>query len=353
MKKKTLYIINFLILNSFFFLLLPLYSQDVHFSQFYQTPVLINPALTGAFNGNIRTIINYKDQWRSVASPYKTSAFSFDATLFKKKWPNSYIGAGLFLYKDKAGDANLSTTQVNISLASIIFLNEYNKLSLGLQGGLGQRSATTNNLKWDNQYDGFAYDPKIGGESIPPVTAISPDFSAGLAWSYGKAASTLSSGNRISFNAGGAFHHFNKPSLQIYGAERIYSKIVVHAGGYIGLNNTWLAFLPSAIYFRQGPFSEINIGTLVRYTIKEESVYTGIFKESAILVGGHYRVGDAFIPSFTVEFGSFAIGLSYDVNISQLKTASSARGGMELSLKYVNPNPFRSAKASHKSVRFL
>ena len=92
------------------------FSQDVHFSQFYQTPLLVNPAFTGSFNGNIRGIVNYRNQWATVGNPYTTYAFSFDMGLMKEKMENKYLGAGLFVYKDMAGDSKLSTTQVNFSL---------------------------------------------------------------------------------------------------------------------------------------------------------------------------------------------------------------------------------------------
>ena len=79
---------------------------------------------------------------------------------------------------------------------------------------------------------------------------------------------------------------------------------------------------------------------MLRFMPKEGSKYTGIYKESAISFGTHYRVGDAIIPSVLFEIGSYAIGIGYDVNISQLRAATSSRGGMEFSIRYINPNPF-------------
>jgi hypothetical protein len=90
----------------------------------------------------------------------------------------------------------------------------------------------------------------------------------------------------------------------------------------------------------QGPAKEINMGLLARVMLRAASKYTGIYKESAISLGAYYRIGDAIIPSLLLEFGSFAIGMGYDVNISRLKAATQARGGMEISIRYINPNPF-------------
>ena len=91
----------------------------------------------------------------------------------------------------------------------------------------------------------------------------------------------------------------------------------------------------------QGPSKEIVIGTLFRLRTKEASHFTGYFSESGVAVGAHYRVGDAIIPSMWLEVGNFALGVSYDVNKSNLRTASNARGGMEISLRFINPNPFK------------
>ena len=93
---------------------LPASGQDKHFSQFYRTPMLINPGMTGVFNGDIRAIINHRDQWRSVGL-YRTSGLSYDMGLFKGKWRKGYLGAGLVVFRDQVGDFNLATTSAAIS----------------------------------------------------------------------------------------------------------------------------------------------------------------------------------------------------------------------------------------------
>ena len=75
-------------------------GQDIHFSQFNNTPLIINPALTGVFNGNHRVFLNYKDHWGSMGAPYKTYAISYDMVLFKEKWEKSYLGGGFYVFND-------------------------------------------------------------------------------------------------------------------------------------------------------------------------------------------------------------------------------------------------------------
>lgn len=355
---RTLYVSKlFFFFLPLFFFLSSSHSQDVHFSQFSQAPQWVNPALTGIFNGDIRAIVNYRDQWRSISGAgaiYQTSAFAFDAGLFKKKWKNSYLGTGLFVFKDKAGEGGMGTTQLGFSLASIIYIAEGHQLSAGIQGGYVQRSLSPSaDFRWENQFSGQKYDPSLPGENMDYSPFSYGDVSAGVLWNFSSGGSNTFKNNMFRANAGAAYYHINQPQQKFFGSEPLSSRLVVHAGSYVGLANSSVALLPSVFFMSQGPAAEFNIGLMVRYTLKEESKYTGIFKESALLLGGSLRAKDAFIPSLMFEFANFALGVSYDVNISALRAASAARGGMELSLRFTNPNPFSYSHATHKSVRFL
>jgi type IX secretion system PorP/SprF family membrane protein len=327
-------------------------AQDIHFSQFSQTPLLLNPALTGVFNGDQRVYLNYKDQWKSVTTPYKTAAVSIDAGLMKKKWEKAFLGAGLFVYNDKAGDASLATTQINLSVSSIIALSENHKVSAGLQGGYAQRSISPSNQKWDNQWNGSSFDPNANSGETNNFSSFGfGDFTAGANYNFSNSSSTMSSNDRLAINIGAAYHHLNKPQQVFVNADKLHSKLSVYADGFIGIKNFNLAIVPSVMVLSQGPSKEINAGTMIRYTIQEGSRFTGIFKELAVSMGGYYRVKDAIVPTFLIEYANYAIGMSYDVNISSLKTASGGRGGFEIMLRYINPNPFKTQSGT--GVRFL
>ena len=122
-------------------------GQNVHLSQFHQAPLLVNPALTGVFNGDQRAILNYRNQWASVADPFTTYAFSYDMSLFKEKGKNKYLGGGIYFFRDVAGDTKYSTTSANLSLSSIITLDGGHDLSVGLQGGFAQKSIDENSFQ--------------------------------------------------------------------------------------------------------------------------------------------------------------------------------------------------------------
>ena len=148
--------------------------------------------------------------------------------------------------------------------------------------------------------------------------------------------------NALKIQIGGAFYHANTPKLSFYnGSEEMFSKFTGHAGAWIGLKNTNTAILPTVLFHKKGPTQQISAGALLRYRLKEESRYTGFVREVAMSLGGFYRVGDAVNPTIQFEIGSLSFGFSYDVNISGLKAATSGRGGLEVFLKFTNPNPFR------------
>ena len=61
------------------------FSQDIHYSQFYSSPLTLNPALTGVNDCTYRIAAMYRNQWQSVTDPYQTPSISFDINnLFPK-----------------------------------------------------------------------------------------------------------------------------------------------------------------------------------------------------------------------------------------------------------------------------
>jgi type IX secretion system PorP/SprF family membrane protein len=310
-------------------------AQDLHFSQYYYTPLVINPAQTGLFNGKVRGSAIYRDQWTSLA-PFKTYGLSIDAGIMERKLNSAFIGVGLNVYQDEAGDSKLSTTQVNLSLSSIISVNNENSISAGIQGGLVQKKINKGDLQWGTQYDGEGYASTIpSGESVVFENSMVGDFSLGLAWSYGEKARNTSSNNGIRATVGFAAHHLNAPR-QAFDSERLHRNFVTHARMSIGIPGTPLALNPSLLYMQQGPLKEINAGGLIRYMIIEESRYTGYVKETAIFLGAHYRVGDAIVPTFVFEYANYALGISYDINSSGLSEATNGKGAVELTFRYIN-----------------
>lgn len=315
--------------------------QDIHLSQFYMNPLAMNPANAGAERNELQAILNYKDQWRSVASPYKTLAVSCDKRIQKKKNAVDFWAAGINFFNDKAGDINMKLFQANLSAAYHIYLSrkKYSSLGMGLQTGFAQRSISYDAVTWGNQYDGNSYNPSLpSGEPAGSTSFMYGDFlGAGVLYSYNNTSGKfkVTDNHDSKFNLGFSVFHITQPKYSYYeSGEKLHIKYVLHGNALISIRNTNIAFAPGFMYFRQGPAQEIYPGTLIRYKLRQASKYTGFYKSTAISVGAFLRMKDAIAPVVLFEHSGYAVGISYDVNISDLKVASTGRGGFEISLKY-------------------
>jgi type IX secretion system PorP/SprF family membrane protein len=319
-------------------------AQDVHFSQFTMSPLTQNPGLTGAIY-DIQAIMNYRTQWASVASPYTTMAASFDMRLGHKKSRKGFWAAGMNIYDDKAGDAQLSILQANLNVAYHVRLNEYNILGAGIQAGFVQRSISAGALQWGNQYNGSVYDANLPTGETAGIAASKMfiDAGAGVVWSYDntKGAKNVTDNHEFKINVGASVFHPQESSYSFYGdGEKLYMKFLVHSDARISIPNSNMAIVPAMMYSRQGNVQELDAGAMLRYKLKQDSKYTGFAKGAALSLGGYYRAGDAFAPAMLLEYANYALGMSYDLNTSPLRTASNLRGGVEITLRFVTPNPF-------------
>jgi type IX secretion system PorP/SprF family membrane protein len=323
-------------------------AQDVHFSQFYESPLTLNPALCGVFNGQVYGSINYRNQYTSVmgsGAGFNTMAATVELHNIMKKWTKAYLSPGLSFYNDKSGDAQIGITEVNFTLASGVYLSQKSCLAGGLQAGWSQHSINLTGLKWDEQYINGEYDPNAPtGETSTGNSFSYVDFSAGMTYSYGTGQTTLSANNQFKFNIGAAVYHVNQPSMSYYGqgeaGTALYMRYVLHGDMEYGIQNSNIALVPGFVFYQQGPAQEIDAGIKFRYILKQESKYTGVNKGSAFDLGGYCRVGDAIILVAQMEFANYSVGFSYDVNTSGLTSATSGKGGFEISLRFINPNPF-------------
>ncbi len=330
-------------------------AQDFHFSQYNENPALVNPALTGSANA-LRASLVYKDQWRSVTNPYSTYGFSFESKFkpgnwevvdprrsmtFKKSY--SRMAGGIAVYNDKAGAGKLGTFQTSLSLAMFFPLNKMSSLSFGLQGSVVQRKVDNTKFIYPDQYNGSGYDPNLAsGELYSQQRILYPDFGAGLLWTYAHNEKSIAANNQFKAQIGISSYHLFEPVQGFLrsSGDHLYRKYVFHGNLLIGIPNTMVGIAPSWLVQVQGSSKEILAGIMVKYYLNDDSKYTGIIKRSSIGIGGYYRNADSFIASILYEFGRYSIGFSYDINTSDLTKVSTARGGPELTLKFVTPNPF-------------
>jgi type IX secretion system PorP/SprF family membrane protein len=303
-------------------------GQDIHFSQFYEFPLLRNPALAGIFNGNIRFSGAYRNQWQSVTVPYRTMAVSAECKMLRGFTNGDFVTTGIQATNDVAGDSKLQRTQVFPVINYHKLLNEDKTtfISLAIMGGPVRQHFDAAKLRFDDQYVNGAY-------SVSNATRQQFGSSGFTYWDASVGVSYKTSiSNNVSMYVGGGLFHITEPPVAF---TKEYDVRLNRKWGLNGGLSAWInnmdKFVFYADYFMQGGNRMIQGGGLYTHYFDERGEEANL----SIAVGGALRWKDAFIPIIKLNTRQVGIGLSYDVNISKLTTASQFRGGFELSLSYI------------------
>jgi len=303
-------------------------AQDIHFSQYNAQPLLLNPALSGMNECDYRVGALYRMQWFSVAAgnTYRTTSVFADMAIVKPKKGANFLGAGISLYSDQAGDLNYNTNKVDLSLAYHIILDRSTKqsFSLGLQGGFAHRSIDLSKAIY--QYDPTTGDPILSStEAISADPLFYGDVSAGFLWSIKPVPAS-------SYHLGFAIQHLNQPNISGFYSqnenEKKYIKFTGHFGSLIPLSKR-ISIMPGFLLLKQGPSFEATISNYFKYSISDIPS-----NKTAFYLGTMYRVLDAVIVALRADVKGFSFNLSYDINVSKLTPSSKANGGPELGIMY-------------------
>lgn len=297
-------------------------SQDLHFSQFFETPLWRNPALAGIFEGDVRVQAVRRTQWNSVTNPYQTLSVNGEYKMPVGRG-DDFITAGMQVLHDEAGSAGWSTNHilpvVNFHKSLSGQTNRY--LSLGFMGGWVQRRIDPSKITTNTQYENGTL-----GEDFAATQYGFLDGSVGMSYN-----ATLGENPANNFFVGAAYHHVTRPNNSFFNANApLAPKMVLSAGVRFGVSDySYMTIL--ADRSTQSGASETVAGAM--YGIKfggdpDKPAYT-------LHGGGFLRWNDAFIPVIKLEWAPVSLSLSYDANISKLKTSSSGRGGFEFSLTFI------------------
>jgi type IX secretion system PorP/SprF family membrane protein len=296
-------------------------AQDFHMSMYDAAPVYLNPAMTGLFEGNWRIHAQYRNQWKAINfKPYSSALISFDAPY--KKW-----GFGVQLANYRAGLGNFNVFQGVASVAYTIPLGKkrYHNLSLGVQGGVTNKSVQYQLLTYDNQYttlNGGGFDNALpSGENFQRQSRFTPIVNFGALYYYAKQQS------RINPFVGVSVFNLLTPNESFFGnTTKLPLRLYVHTG--IRINITELFYLlPKVLIMHQKNFNEQTFALDAGYFIKSAELY--------LLGGLIYRTKDAFVVSAGFKKSNLTVRMSYDVNTSSLTNTSSGRGAFEISVTYI------------------
>ncbi len=302
-------------------------AQDPNFSQFFASPLTLNPALTGKFDGNYRVAGNYRNQWPTINNAFTTYTASFDMGILKNRISEvDQFGVGVMAFSDKSGGGVLQYNYAAVSVAYHKGLDEdgYHQIGAGFQGTYVNKRLEPASLHMEDQLraDGFT---GISSENFSKfqLNLSYFDLNAGLFYN-----GTTNGDNN--FYLGASMYHINqyRERFSDTGQYFLAARVTLQAGGRLPIGDG-NSFHFSGNHSRQaGAVNTIIGGAYALNVAADEANPTNLY------LGSWYRFGDAIIPYVGLEWGEFRLGASYDVNISSLKPGSNMRGGSEFSLIY-------------------
>jgi type IX secretion system PorP/SprF family membrane protein len=323
---KTQNLTRILILGIFFIGLLKINAQDLHYSQFYNSPQNINPALTGVFKGDHRFTLSMRDQWRFVPVPWFTLSGSYDRQYYFANSDKHFLGLGAFFNHDRQGDSKLNLSSLNISGSYHRILTPNHIVSGGLVLGFASRGFNSTTLTWDKQWDGEAFNGTLGsGESFGDLERIN-FLESGVGFNY-----RYQKDSRTHVDAGISALHLIKPKQSFYGADsvKLPQRITFSAVGNIKILNAFDIQL-HALHQVQGEYDETIFGGLGKIYLSQKRG-----KEVQVHVGMGYRTAKSFIPTMAVQYNNVYASLSYDVDTNEFNDIlSSNKGGPEIHVRY-------------------
>lgn len=308
-------------------------AQDLHFSQFFNSPLTTNPANTGFIpDANYRIGVNYRDQWSSVPVPYKTYSVFGDAQLLRDKWYYGWLGVGGVLLGDNAGNGILNSTKVYGSIAYHQLLGNNSLLTLGFAGGVAMKNINVSKLTFPDQfndaYGKWFFDTQLpSGENFTASSVHYFDLDVGMNYAYFPT-------DNIYLNAGFSAQHLNTPkeSFLENGTSEIPRRYTGFLNGVIRVSHN-VIINPNAYYSYQVGASEAVLGGWAAYNLSGEG------GELQLLAGLYYRLNDALIPLIGYQIRQWQLMFTYDVTVSSFSTADQSRGAYEISLVYLGLYP--------------
>lgn len=299
-------------------------AQDLHFSQFFNSPLITNPANTGFIpDADYRIGGSYRNQWSSILTlPYKTMSVFGDAQLFRDRLENGWLGLGGVILNDVAGSGNMRSTKIYGSLAYHQLLGLSSLLSAGFNVGWANKRIDPFNLKYPDQFNGKFFDYTLPTNVVLTNNNVSYlDVQAGMNYAYFPQ-------ENVYINAGYSIQHVNRPKETFFNDNSNSGIIPMRHIGFINAIlkvQDRVIINPNAYFTTQAGSTELVFGLNGNYNLSE-------FGEKQLVAGLYYRLNDAIIPMVGLEVGTLKFTFSYDVTMSSLNKYNGYRGAGEFSL---------------------
>jgi len=303
-------------------------QQDKHLSMWNENAAQFNPAAVGVMDESARLLTNFRLQWLPLTgSAMRTNTFSFDTKIITSKISDSHLGIGVNFSNDQTGDSKLTTTSFSVPIAYSIEIDRKNSFSLGISPGFYSQTFGAGNQTWNNQWNGTTFDQTISsGETYIPK-ASSFDIGAGVQY-------------KIKFDvtshitAGISMNHLNPTTSFTAGGNGLFRQFNFHISATKFDDSRRFGISPQALLTLMGPNYNILVGSYFDHELFESSKRTDYVQRSFISYGFFMRWKDAMVISASFKANGFKFGVSYDINLSKLSTATRSSGAIELFLKY-------------------
>jgi len=301
-------------------------AQDLHFSQWFNSPLTTNPANTGFIpEADYRLGVNYRNQWSSIMSiPYKTMSIWGDVQLLRDRIESGWLGVGGVILRDVAGSGSLTSTKIYGSVAYHQMISEAHLLSAGFNVGWSNKRINSADLKFPDQFDGRFFDSKIPTSVVldnPSVNYF--DVQAGLNYAFFP-------NEFLYVNGGISAAHLNRARESFFDTdiENTDNRISMRYTAFVNASykvNDDVIVNPMAYYTRQASSSELVAGGNLQYNLSGDG-------ESQLIGGLYLRPGDAVIPVIGFQWKNLRLMFSYDATTSSLKDYNNGRGAYEFAL---------------------
>lgn len=295
----------------------------LHFSQYFNTPMLINPANTG-FNPDYDYRIggNYRNQWASVGNPFKTMSLWGDTKLFTNRFENGWMGVGASLFSDRAGSGNLVSTKAFASVAYHQMIGYNSLLSGGFSVGIINKRVDISKLTFDGQWNGQFFDINIpANEPFAYSQTSYMDLQMGLNYAY------FASDN-LYLNAGVSVQHINRPSESFLDPTvsdtRVDRRYTAFFNASVKIQDLWIVN-PNVYVSKMSSSWETVLGFNANRNLSGDG-------EQQMILGLYYRHKDAIIPMVGYQVNDTRFTFNYDATISTLGSVNGSRGAYEISI---------------------
>jgi type IX secretion system PorP/SprF family membrane protein len=301
-------------------------GQDLHFSQFFNSPLTTNPANTGFLpDADFRVGAHYREQWKSIPVPYTTQSIYGDAQVFRDRFETGWIGLGGVLMRDVAGSGNLTSTKFYLSAAYHQMLGNTGLLSAGFNTGLSSKRIDISKFTFDNQWNGKFFDVQTpSNETFAANSMNYLDIQIGLNYAWFPS-------DKMYMHTGFSVQHVNKPSETFFTQTPNYNnqiarRYIYFADAVIKVQDN-LILTPTTYFSSQANATEFMLGMHANLNMSQHG-------EQQLIAGMYYRGGDAFIPMVGYQWQNFRFTFSFDATTSYLKNYNNKSGATEMYLQY-------------------